>query len=437
MPGPGPRGPQGPKPHIENPGKLFIRLMGYILKKYTLHCIIVLICIFLTVFSSIQGTMFTKSLIDDYIKPMIGAADPDFAPLARAIADVAVFYAIGVIAAYVNARVMVTVTQGTMMRLRDDLFTHMESLPIRYFDTHAHGDIMSIYTNDIDTLRQMISQSIPQCINSAVTIVGVTISMIILSIPMTLVTFVMVAVMLFFSKKCAGLSSRYFVSQQHDLGAVNGYIEEMMDGQKVVKVFCHEEESVYRFKELNDKLYDSANNANRYASIMGPINSQLGNLSYVVCAVVGGILAINEIGGFSTGALVSFLTLNKSFNMPISQVSQQFNSVIMALAGAERVFKLLDEEPETDEGYVTLVRAKKEHGRLVECKERTGTWAWKHTHQATGEVEYKELTGDVVFDGVDFGYDPNKIVLHDVKMYATPGQKIAFVGSTGDRKSVV
>lgn len=438
MPGPGPGpGARGPKPHIENPGKLFKRLMGYIFKEYTVHCIVVLICIFLTVFSSIQGTMFTKSLIDDYIKPMIGAADPDFAPLAGAIRNVAVFYIIGVIAAYVNARIMVTVTQGTMMRLRDDLFTHMESLPIRYFDTHAHGDIMSIYTNDIDTLRQMISQSIPQCINSAVTIVGVTVSMIILSVPMTLVTFVMVSIMLFFSKKCAGLSSRYFVSQQRDLGAVNGFIEEMMDGQKVVKVFCHEEESIDRFNELNDKLYDSANNANRYASIMGPINSQLGNLSYVVCAVVGGILAINEIGGFSTGALVSFLTLNKSFNMPINQVSQQFNSVIMALAGAERVFKLLDEEPETDEGYVTLVHARKEHGKLVESKERTGMWAWKHTHQATGEVEYKELTGDVVFDGVDFGYDPNKIVLHDVKMYATPGQKIAFVGSTGAGKTTI
>lgn len=437
MPGPGPRGPRGPKPKIENPGKLFGRLMGYVFKTYTLHCIVVLICIFVTVYSSIQGTMFTKSLIDDYIKPMIGAANADFGPLAAAIGRVAVFYALGVIAAYINARVMVTVTQGTLMRLRDDLFTHMESLPIRYFDTHAHGDIMSIYTNDIDTLRQMISQSIPQCINSAVTIVGVTVSMIILSIPMTLITFVMVALMLFCSGKCAGLSSRYFVSQQKDLGAVNGFIEEMMAGQKVVKVFCHEQEAVADFNELNDKLYDSANNANRYASIMGPINAQLGNLSYVVCAVAGGILAINHVGGFTTGGLVSFLTLNKSFNMPISQVSQQFNSIIMALAGAERVFKLLDEEPETDEGYVTLVRAKKEHGKLAECKERTGTWAWKHTHQATGEVEYKELTGDVVFDGVDFGYDPNKIVLHDVKMYATPGQKIAFVGSTGAGKTTI
>ncbi len=437
MPGPGPRGPRGPKPKIENPGKLFKRLMGYVLKEYTFHCIVVLICIFLTVFSSIQGTLFTQRLIDDYIMPMIGAENPDFGPLAAAMVRVAVFYAVGVIAAYVNARTMVTVTQGTMMRLRDDLFTHMESLPIRYFDTHAHGDIMSIYTNDIDTLRQMISQSIPQCINSAVTIIGVTGSMIALNLPLTLVTFVMVAIMLFFSRKCAGLSSRFFVSQQRDLGAVNGYIEEMMDGQKVVKVFCHEEESLDRFNELNDKLYDSANNANRYASIMGPINAQLGNLSYVVCAVAGGVIALNGFTGLTTGTLVSFLTLNRSFNMPINQVSQQFNSVIMALAGAERVFKLLDEEPETDNGYVTLVRARKENGKLVECKERTGTWAWKHTHQATGEVEYKELTGDVVFDGVDFGYDPEKIVLHDVKMYATPGQKIAFVGSTGAGKTTI
>ncbi len=438
MPGPG-LGPRqmGPKQEIKNPGKLFMRLMGYVFKTYTVHCIVVLICILLTVFSSIQGTLFTQSLIDDYIMPMIGTNNPDFSALAQAMLRVGIFYAIGVLASYVNARTMVTVTQGTMMRLREDLFTHMESLPIKYFDTNAHGDIMSIYTNDVDTLRQMISQSIPQCINSAVTILGVTFSMIFLNIPLTLLTFVMVCIMLFFSRKCASLSSLYFVAQQRDLGAVNGYIEEMMDGQKVVKVFCHEEESLEKFNVLNDKLYDSANFANRYSSIMGPINSQLGNLSYVVCAIGGGVLALSGIGGITTGTLVSFLTLNKSFNMPINQVSQQFNSVIMALAGAERVFNLLDEEPETDEGYVTLVRAKKEDGKLVECKERTGTWAWKHTHQATGEVEYKELTGDVVFDGVDFGYDPNKIVLYDVKMFATPGQKIAFVGSTGAGKTTI
>jgi ATP-binding cassette subfamily B protein len=411
--------------------------MAYVLKQYTVHCIVVLVCIFLTVFSTIQGTMFTRSLIDDYIKPLIGVENPDFAPLAAAIRNVAIFYAIGVAAAYINARTMVVITQGTMMRLRNDLFTHMETLPIRYFDTHAHGDIMSIYTNDIDTLRQMISQSIPQCINSAVTIVSVTVSMLILSVPMTIVTFIMVAVMLYFTKLCAGKSGKYFVAQQRDLGAVNGYIEEMMDGQKVVKVFCHEDQSIEEFNVLNDKLFDSANNANGYANIMGPINAQLGNLSYVVCAMVGGILAINQIGGFTTGALVSFLTLNKSFNMPINQVSQQFNSIIMALAGAERVFNLLDEKPETDEGYVTLVCAKKEGEKLVECEERTGIWAWKHIHQATGEVEYKELTGDVVFDGVDFGYDPEKIVLHDVKMFATPGQKIAFVGSTGAGKTTI
>ncbi len=438
MPGPGPRGPRGPKPKIQNPGKLFVRLMKYVLKEYTAHCIVVLICIFLTVFSTIQGTMFTRTLIDDYITPMIGQANPDFSELARAIARVAVFYAVGVVAAYVNARTMVTVSQGTLKRLRDDLFTHMEGLPIKYFDTHAHGDIMSIYTNDTDTLRQMISQSIPQCINSAVTIVGVTVSMLILSVPLTIVSFLMVGVMLFFSSKCAGLSSRYFVSQQRDLGIENGYIEEMIEGQKVVKVFCHEEEAINKFNELNDQLFDSANNANRYASIMGPINSQLGNVSYVVCAVVGGFLAINSIGGFTTGSLVSFLTLNKSFNMPISQVSQQFNSIIMALAGAERIFNLLDEEPETDDGYVTLVNAKKdENGNLTETAERTGLWAWRHQHQATGQVDYKELTGDVVFDHVDFGYDPNKIVLHDVQMFATPGQKIAFVGSTGAGKTTI
>ena len=435
--GPGRQLNFGPRPKLENPVGIFARIMKYVLKNYTVHCVIVLVCIFVGVFASVQGTMFTKDLIDVYIVPMIGAEQPDYGPLLSAMARVAIFYAIGIISAYVHARIMVNVTQGTLRDLRNDMFTHMENLPIRYFDTHAHGDIMSMYTNDIDTLRQMVSQSVPQFINSAVTIVSVFISMLILSVPLTVLEIVMVIMIFMVSKKCMSMSGRYFVSQQKDLGAVNGFIEEMMDGQKVVKVFCHEQESMDRFNELNDKLFDSANNANKFANVMGPVNAQLGNLSYVICAVAGGLFAINGVGGFTTGALVSFLTFTRQFNMPINQISQQFNSVIMALAGADRIFKLLDEKPEVDEGYVTLVCATEENGTLVESDKKTGLWAWKHTHQATGETEYKRLTGDVVFDDVDFGYVPEKIVLHNIKMYATPGQKIAFVGSTGAGKTTI
>lgn len=434
----GPRKPQGERPKIENPGKLFIRLMKYILSQYLWHVILVVIFIFVGVLASVQGTMFTQTLIDKYIVPMIGAEHPDFGPLAAAIGRVAVFYGIGVISTWAYNRIMVNVTQGTLRNLRNDMFTHMESLPIRYFDTHAHGDIMSIYTNDIDTLRQMISQSMPQFLSSVVTIISVFVSMVILNIPLTLVTLVMVGVMLFATKFFAGTSSRYFIKQQQDLGVVNGYIEEMMEGQKVVKVFCHEEESIHDFNELNDKLFESANKANSFVNYLGPVNGQLGNLSYVACAIVGGVLALNGIGGFTLGGLASFLTFNKSFSMPVNQVSQQFNSVVMALAGAQRVFRLLDEEPETDEGYVTLVNVnKKEDGTLEETEKRTGHWAWKHFHKAEGTTDYIELNGDVVFDGVDFGYTPEKTVLHDVKMYANAGQKIAFVGSTGAGKTTI
>ncbi len=363
--------------------------------------------------------------------------NPNFEPLAKAIGRVAIFYLIGVISNFAYNRIMVNVTQGVLRNLRNELFEHMEKLPIKYFDTHAHGDIMSIYTNDIDTLRQMISQSIPQVINSIFTIVSVFISMCVLSIPLTAVAMLMVAIMIFCTKTSAGKSGKYFVEQQKNLGAVNGFIEEMMNGQKVVKVFCHEEENEAKFKELNDKLYVSADRANTYVNFLGPINAQLGNVSYVVCAIVGGYLAINNIGGFSIGGLVSFLTFTKSFNMPINQVSQQMNAVVMALAGAERVFGLLDEKTEVDEGYVTLVNVKEENGKLVESEKRTGRWAWKHTHQADGSVDYVELKGDVVFDGVDFGYNDEKIVLHDVKLYAQPGQKIAFVGSTGAGKTTI
>ena len=427
--------PKGKK--IENPGKVFKRLMGYVAKSYAPHLIIVAVLILVSVLANVQGTMFIQSLIDDYITPMLTTDVQDFHPLAMAILRVACFYAVGVAAAYTYNRLMINVTQGVLRNLRNDLFSHMETLPIKYFDTHAHGDIMSVYTNDTDTIRQMVSQSMPQVFNSAITIVSVLVSMIILSVPLTLLTLGMVAVMLVITKKTAGLSGRYFLQQQKDLGKVNGFIEEMMEGQKVVKVFCHEEENVKQFRELNDNLYHSADRANYLVNIVGPVNMQLGNVSYVVCAIVGGILAISGISGLSLGALASFLTFNKSFNMPINQVSQQFNSIVMAMAGAERIFKMMDEVPETDAGYVTLVNVKEEGGRLVESAERTGRWAWRHEHQANHAVDYVELKGDVVFDGVDFGYNDDKIVLHDVKLYAEPGQKIAFVGSTGAGKTTI
>ena len=407
------------------------------LKNYTPHCIIAVVSIFVSVLANVQGTMFMKTLIDSYIMPMLKASDPDFTPLLHAILRVAVFYLIGILATFAQNRVMIYVTQGTLRNLRNDLFAHMEKLPIKYFDTHSHGDIMSIYTNDIDTLRQMISQSIPQVLNSAITIVSVFVSMLILNIPLTITTLIMVAIMMTVTKKVAGLSGNFFVKQQKALGEANGFIEEMMDGQKVVKVFCHEEENIKKFKELNDNLCDSSYNANAFANILGPINAQLGNVSYVVCAIVGGILALNSVGGFTLGGLASFLTFNKSFNMPINQVSQQLNAIVMALAGADRIFKLMDTTVETDEGYVTLVNAKTENGKLTESKERSGHWAWKHTHQADGSVDYIPLKGAVVFDGVDFGYNPDKIVLHDVELFANPGEKIAFVGSTGAGKTTI
>ena len=425
------------KPQVKNPGKLLARLMNYVFRDYKIHCILVFIFIFLGVIANVQGTMFTKNLIDDYITPFLLTDSPDFTPLARAIGRVAVFYAVGILSTYAYNRIMVTVTQGTLRDMRNELFAHMQKLPIKYFDTHAHGDIMSVYTNDIDTLRQMISQSIPQIINSAFTVVSVFVSMVILNIPLTIVTLIMVAVMLFCSQKSAANSGKYFLEQQRNLGAANGYIEEMMNGQKVVKVFCHEEESKKEFKELNDKLFVSADRANTFANFLGPINAQLGNISYVICAMVGGVLALNKVGGFTLGGLASFLTFNKSFSMPINQVSQQLNAIVMAMAGAERIFQLMDEPEETDAGYVTLVNVTEENGELKESRERTGRWAWKHVHQADKSVDYVELKGKVVFDGVDFGYNDDKIVLHDVKLFAEPGQKIAFVGSTGAGKTTI
>ncbi len=423
---------------VERPGYLMKRLMGYIMKKYGAAFLLVLVCILLSVICNVQGTMFMQTLIDSYILPMVKDGGHDFSGLLHAIIRGACFYAVGVVATMAYSQIMVNITQGTLRNLRDDLFTHMQDLPIGYFDSHAHGDIMSVYTNDIDTLRQMISQSIPQLFNSIITIVSVIACMIVLSIPLTIVTLLMVGVMVSVSKRLAMQSGKFFIQQQRDLGAVNGYIEEMMQGQKVVKVFCHEEKSIEEFNELNDKLFHSADNANKFANIAMPANAQIGNISYVIVAIVGGILAINGVGNFTLGGLASFLTFNKSLNMPISQVSQQINFVAMALAGAQRIFELVDEKPEVDDGYVTLVNAKEAaDGTLTETKDHTGIWAWKHYHKADNTTTYQKLLGDVEFLGVDFGYTDKKRVLHDIKMYATPGQKIAFVGSTGAGKTTI
>ena len=429
---PGVKG-KGPK----NAKGVLKRLLAFIFKNYLPHCILVLVCIIGAALAQVRGTLFLQTLIDDYITPMIGSPDPDFGPLAAALLQIVGVYAFGILCSFLFTRVMVNVSQGTLRNLRVELFSRMERLPIRYFDTHAHGDIMSIYTNDTDTLRQFISQSLPQICSCGVTVLSIFCSMVILAIPLTLLTLAMICVSLLVTRKIAGKSGKYFAEQQKNLGIVNGYIEEMMDGQKVVKVFCHEDETLEKFRELNENLRESAKQANTFANILMPANVQIGNLSYVLCAVVGATLAINGYVGLTLGTLVSFLTLNKSFTQPISQISQQLNSVVMALAGAERVFTLLDEEPETDEGYVTLVNVKEQaDGSLVECEERTCRWAWKHPH-SDGTVTYTRLTGDVVFNDVDFGYTPDKIVLHNIKLYATPGQKVAFVGSTGAGKTTI
>ncbi len=422
----------------KNPGKTLMRLLFYVWNYYKVECVFVAIGIAVSSLAAVAGNLFIKNLIDDYIMPFLSENNPSFAPLVRALLIMAGIYYIGTFATFLYARLMVNVTQGTLKRIRDDMFTHMERLPIKYFDTHAHGDIMSCYTNDTDTLRQMISQSIPQMLSSVITIVSTFISMIVLSIPLTLLIIVMVAVMVGAVRKIGSQSGKYFIRQQKDLGVLNGYIEEMMEGQKVVKVFCHEEETKKKFYELNNGLFDSAKNANIYANILMPVMANLGNINYVITLAVGSILAINGVGGLTLGALASFLQLTRSFNMPITQVSQQFNSIIMALAGAERVFDLLDEPVEEDHGYVTLVNAVEEpDGTLKESPVRTGIWAWKHPHQADGTITYEKLQGDVVFNGVDFGYTDDKIVLHDIKMYAKPGQKVAFVGATGAGKTTI
>ena len=435
--GPGPRGMGGPRPKVENPGRLLKRIMAEVFQHYLPHCILVLICIVVSALANVQASLFLQTLIDDYIIPMTQQQDPSFAPLAGALMRVGCIYVVGILAAWLNARIMVNVTQGTLRNLRIQLFTHLESLPIRYFDTHPHGDTMSVYTNDVDTLRQMLSQSIPQLVSSAITIVSVFASMCMLSWQLTIVTMLMVALMLFCSKKITQQSGKFFIAQQRDLGKANGYIEEMMEGQKVVKVFTHEQKTLEGFRELNDKLKDSAKQANSFANIIMPVTAQLGNISYAICALAGAAMAVSGVGSVTLGTVMAFLALNKSFNMPISQVSMQANSIIMALAGAERIFKMMDEPSEADEGYVTLVNAKYDKDdALVETSERTGIWAWKHPHH-DGTTTYHKLEGDITFTDVDFGYLPDKTVLHDINLYGRPGQKIAFVGSTGAGKTTI
>ena len=416
---------------------IFKRLLGYMIKNYKFSFLLVVICILITAVATMRGMLFVQSLVDDYIVPLMQSASPDFSLLAKALVGIAMMYIIAIVSTYGYNRIMVNVSQGTMKKLRIELFTKMESLPIRFFDTHAHGDIMSVYTNDVDTLRQLFSQSIPQVINSLVTMAAAFISMLMLDVPLTVLTLAMAVIMLIVTKKFSALSGKYFQHQQHDLGAVDGYIEEMMDGQKVVKVFCHEEQAVEEFKRLNDQLRDSADKANRYANLMMPVNANIGNLSYVLCAVFGALLALSGAAGTTVGTIIAFLGLNRNFTQPIAQISQQMTFIVMGQAGANRVFELLDQEPEEDHGYVTLVNAKEaEDGTLTEAETRTGIWAWKHPHK-DGTLTYEKLEGRVVMDGVDFGYDDDKMVLHDIRLYAEPGQKIAFVGSTGAGKTTI
>lgn len=444
MPGPGPHGRQPMNMRsIKNMdiGSLK-RVLAYVMKSYGAAFAIVVVCILITAGTTLYGTLFMKQLVDGYIIPLTeqkaAGLEPDFAPLAHAIIKLACIYAVGIVTAYAYNRIMVNITQGTLRNIRNELFEKMEKLPIKYFDTHAHGDIMSIYTNDIDTLRQLISQSIPQLINSAITLVSSFVSMIVLNIPLTVLSLIMVGVMFYVSAKLGEKSSTFFVKQQKDLGAVNGYIEEMLEGQKVVKVFCHEDKATEEFEVLNENLRSSAENANKFANIMMPVNGNLGHISYVLCAILGAVLALSGFTSLTLGTLISFLTLNKNFNQPIMQVSQQMNMIIMAMAGAKRVFDLTDETPEVDDGYVELVNAKEdENGNITETSERTGLWAWKHPHSEDGSITYTKLEGRIVFDGVDFGYNDDKMVLHDIELFAEPGQKLAFVGSTGAGKTTI
>ena len=421
----------------KNSLKTLKRLLVYVIKEYKFLFLIVLVGIIVSSLANVIGTLFLRNLIDDYITPLLQRSNPNFGPLLKMITTMAVIYYVGVVSTYVYSRVMIIISQGSLKRIRDDIFSHMESLSISFFDTHSHGNLMSLYTNDTDTLRQMISQSIPQILAAIITVVSTFISMVYLSFPLAIVEILIVILMIYVIKNIGGKSGKYFGLQQKDLGMVNGYIEEMINGQKVVKVFCHEEEAKINFDKLNNDLYHSANNANKYANILMPIMGNIGYINYVFVAIFGSILAISGFGGFTLGGIAAFLQLTRTFSTTISQMSQQFNFVIMALAGAERIFRLLDEKPEADEGYVSLVNAKEnEKGELVETDKHTGIWAWKHPHH-DGTVTYTKLLGEVVFDDVDFGYTDEKVILHNIKLYAKPGQKVAFVGATGAGKTTI
>ncbi|WP_457789983.1 ABC transporter ATP-binding protein [Anaeromassilibacillus sp. SJQ-5] len=423
-------------PKIPMDGKAAKRLLGYVWKGHKGQLIAVLICILVSAITGVAGSLFTQRLIDDYITPLLLSPSPVFTGLLQAILMMAVVYLAGTLAAFAYNRIMVSVSQGVLKQIRDGLFARMQALPIRYFDTHSHGDIMSVYTNDTDTLRQAVSQSLPQMFSAVITVVAVFIAMITTSIPLTVLVLLCVAGMLLVSRKVAGKSRRYFIRQQASLGSLNGYIEEMVHGQKVIKVFCHEEKAKEEFDRLNGELFEDADAANKYANILMPIMGNMGHLQYVLVAVVGGALALSGISSLTLGAIAAFLQLSRSFSQPISQMSQQFNSVVMALAGAGRIFALMDEEPETDEGYVSLVNAREENGVLCETEEHTGLWAWKHPH-GDGSVTYTKLTGDVRFFNVDFAYEEDKTVLHGVTLYAEPGQKVALVGATGAGKTTI
>ena len=426
---------QGSKKMPKIDGKTVKRLLSYIFSNYKGRFIAVLICIILSSVMNVAGSLFIQSLIDDYITPLLLQINPSFAKLAKALMVMACLYLIGVVSTFLYNRLMIIIAQGVLKRVRDDMFEHMETLPISYFDTHTHGDVMSYYTNDTDTLRQMIAQSIPQVFSAIITIVSVFCGMLYTSWYLTVVVVLFVIVQTLVVKTVGGRSGKYFIAQQQSIGQVNGYIEEMITGQKVVKVFCHEEEAKDGFDKLNEDLYNTAYNANKFANMLMPIMMNIGNLQYAVIAIVGAIISL-AAGSLSVGAIVSFLQLSKSFSGPIGQVSQQFNAIVMALAGAQRIFSLMDEESEVDNGYVTLVNAKRSGKEIVECEERTGLWAWKHPH-GDGSVTYTELTGDVRLFDVDFGYVPEKIVLHNVTLYAEPGQKVAFVGATGAGKTTI
>lgn len=435
------RGPRGRVPmgafKVKDSKETIKRLLGYVLSAYKKHLVLVFICIVLSALANVFGTLFLKSLVDDYIVPLTKEVNPNFVPLVKALIYIAIVYLIGVGSTYIYSFIMIFVSQGSLKKIRDDMFEHMEKLPIKFFDTHAHGDVMSLYTNDTDALRQMISQSLPQVFAGIVTIVGVFISMIVLSIPLTIVEVFMVFIIFKVTKYIGGESGKYFGEQQRDLGKLNGFIEEMIQGQKVVKVFCHEDNVKDDFDKVNDALFNSANKANKYANILMPIMGNLGYINYVLIAIFGSALAINGIGGFTLGCIASFLQLARTFSQTVNQLSQQINFVVMALAGAERIFALLDEKVETDEGYVSLVNAEiDEEGNIKEVPNHTGKWAWKHPHE-DGSTTYTKLQGDVVFDDVDFGYNDKKIVLHNIDLFAKEGQKVAFVGATGAGKTTI